>query len=158
MLTQCLRDHEIATASLDITHWAKFCRQRESVGRPLKCRNGMDLTTPGGFGLLNFSNLSDKDLAVSMSFVLEFKRWIFVRLLLSTIMRCCDGNFIVSFGLVCSSFVAVSRGSTYRHFFLPLGNEAAPSVELGNLLASRTVPCCMYIGGCKDSFALSFAG
>ena len=44
---------------------------------------------------------------------------------------------MVSFGLVCSSFVAVSRGSTGRHYFLPLGNESAPSVMVGNLLAVR---------------------
>ena len=45
---------------------------------------------------------------------------------------------MVSFGLVCSSFVAISRGSTHRHYFLPLGDEAAPSVKLGNVLAART--------------------
>ena len=63
--------------------------------------------------------------------------WDLPRLLLSTILRC-RPPFVVTFGLVCSSFVAVSRGSTHRHFFLPLGDETAPSVKLGNLLASRT--------------------
>ena len=42
-----------------------------------------------------------------------------------------------AFGLVCSSFVSVSRGSTHRHYFLPLGDPSSKSVELGNLLCSR---------------------
>ena len=62
-----------------------------------------------------------------------------LRLLLSTILRCRPGA-VVTFGLVCSSFVSVSRGSTKRHYFLPLGDETAPSVQRGNLLANRIVP------------------
>ena len=47
---------------------------------------------------------------------------------------------VFSFAIVCSSFVAVSRGSTHRHYFLPLGDQNAPSVQLGNILMSRTAP------------------
>ena len=61
-----------------------------------------------------------------------------MRLLLSTILQAKPG-FVITFALVCSSFVAVSRGSTHRHYFLPYGNEDAPSVRLGNLLAARTL-------------------
>ena len=43
----------------------------------------------------------------------------------------------MTFGLVCSSFVSVSRGTTRRHYFLPLGDETAPSVQQGNMLANR---------------------
>ena len=45
---------------------------------------------------------------------------------------------VVCFGLVCSTFVSVSRGSTRRHYFLPLGDEDALSVQKGNLLANRS--------------------
>ena len=60
-----------------------------------------------------------------------------LRLLISTILRC-KPPFVITFGLVCSSFIAVSRGSARRHFFWPLGDETSSAVQLGNLLASRT--------------------
>ena len=63
------------------------------------------------------------------------------RLLISTILRC-RAQSVACFGLVCSSFVSMSRGSTHRHFFLPMGDLDAPSVQLGNLLAARTVRQC----------------
>ena len=60
-----------------------------------------------------------------------------LRLLLLAILQSKDG-VVVSFGLVCSSFVAISRGSTFRSYFLPHGDVSSPSVEKGNLLAYRT--------------------
>ena len=61
-----------------------------------------------------------------------------LRLLLSTILRS-HPDAVFHFGLVCSTWVAISRGSTYRHYFMPLGDTTAKSVELGNLLAARRV-------------------
>lgn len=60
-----------------------------------------------------------------------------LRLLLQVILRSTP-EAVFSFGLVCSTWVSVSRGSTFRHFFLPLGDQSAASVKLGNLLAART--------------------
>jgi hypothetical protein len=60
-----------------------------------------------------------------------------LRLLLLAILQSKDG-VVVSFGLVCSSFVAISRGSTFRSYFLPHGDVSSPSVAKGNLLAYRT--------------------
>ena len=60
----------------------------------------------------------------------------FLRLLLLSILRAKEGA-VFTFGVVCSSFVAVSRGSTFRHYFLPLGDPTSPSNQLGNLLAAR---------------------
>ena len=62
----------------------------------------------------------------------------FPRLLLTAILMGGE-NLVVSFGLVCSTWVSISRGSTMRHYFLPLGDQQAPSVILANLLASRTI-------------------
>ena len=67
-----------------------------------------------------------------------------LRLLLSTILRAKRGSLVVTFGLVCSSFVSISRGSTGRSFWLPCGNLEAPSVQAGNLLASRRGPECFW--------------
>lgn len=57
-------------------------------------------------------------------------------LLLATILRARDG-VVVTFGLVCSSFVSISRGSTYRSYFRPEGDPSSKSVQRGNLLAAR---------------------
>lgn len=39
--------------------------------------------------------------------------------------------------MVCSSFVAINRGTNQRYPYAPLGAEEYPSVARGNLLASR---------------------
>jgi len=60
-----------------------------------------------------------------------------LRLLISTILRS-KSDAVYAFGLVCSSFVSVSRGSTFRHYFLPLGDPSSASAQLGNLLCARS--------------------
>ena len=61
------------------------------------------------------------------------------RLLLSSILKCREGEFVVMIGMVCSSWVSVSRASTQRHFFVPLGNpERSASARVGNILVART--------------------
>lgn len=40
-------------------------------------------------------------------------------------------------GIKCSTWVAISRATTLRSFFCPLGNEALQCVREGNLMASR---------------------
>lgn len=59
------------------------------------------------------------------------------RLLLSTILRS-KPDAVFAFGVVCSTWVAVSRGSTHRHYFLPLGDPNSPSCNKANLLVART--------------------
>ena len=61
-----------------------------------------------------------------------------LRLLLVTILRG-GPDLVVSIALICSTFVSISRGSTKRDYFLPLGDENAPSVVISNLLACRTL-------------------
>ena len=60
-----------------------------------------------------------------------------LRLLLSAIVNSKDG-VVVAFGLVCSTFITMSRGSTFRHYFLPEGDPNSLSVSQSNLLAART--------------------
>ena len=63
-----------------------------------------------------------------------------LRLLLHAILQSKDG-VVVAFGLVCSTFITISRGSTHRHYFLPLGDQDAKSVAASNILAARTHHC-----------------
>ncbi|CAL1139899.1 unnamed protein product [Cladocopium goreaui] len=58
------------------------------------------------------------------------------KLLLSAIVNSKDG-VVVAFGLVCSTFITMSRGSTFRHYFLPEGDPNSLSVSQSNLLAAR---------------------
>ena len=74
------------------------------------------------------------------------------RLLLLTILRAKDGDFVVSFGLVCSTFVTISRHSTKRSYFNPLGDCSKKSVADANLLCSRQGCLCTHasITYCQD--------
>lgn len=49
-----------------------------------------------------------------------------------------DDDLVVSIALLCATWVAISRGSTRRHYFLPLGDPDSPSVAISNLLTART--------------------
>ena len=72
------------------------------------------------------------------SMILSFLCWIpQPSLLLLSILQSKPG-VVVAFGLVCSSFISISRGSTHRSYFLPEGDLSSLSVAKGNLLAART--------------------
>ena len=61
-----------------------------------------------------------------------------LRLLLASILKAKRGRFLISFGMVCSTFVAISRHSTQREYFNPCGNTDSKCVEESNILCSRT--------------------
>ena len=59
-----------------------------------------------------------------------------LRLAVATVLQARE-NFVLMIGFPCATFIAMSRSSTERHYFLPLGNEAVKSVAIANILASR---------------------
>ena len=58
-LSDCLREEGFDVASMDIINWEKFASERAKGGKPLKCRNALDLTTSAGFGQLSKDSLVD---------------------------------------------------------------------------------------------------
>ena len=60
-----------------------------------------------------------------------------LRLALSTILNAKMDNNLCVLAMVCTSFVAINRGTNQRFPFAPLGVQSVPSVALGNILASR---------------------
>ncbi len=60
-----------------------------------------------------------------------------LRLALATILNAKTDNNLCVLAMVCTSFVAINRGTNQRFPFAPLGAQSVPSVALGNLLASR---------------------
>ena len=54
VLSDAARDLGLAAASLDVVNWAAYKAKRAKSGRPLKCRNGLDLCGPAGFGFLDY--------------------------------------------------------------------------------------------------------
>ncbi|CAL1157992.1 unnamed protein product [Cladocopium goreaui] len=110
-LSRCLQLGGYDTASLDIGLWNPWMQKRLCSKKRLgkKCkRNPLNLLCPAGFGLLLSAILNSKD------------------------------GVVVAFGLVCSTFITISRGSTFRHYFLPEGDPHSLSVSQSNLLAART--------------------
>ena len=61
------------------------------------------------------------------------------RLMILTVMKMKEGKGLVHFGMVCSSWVTISRSSTGRSYFVPLGDRSIDSVNKANILVSRTV-------------------
>ena len=59
------------------------------------------------------------------------------RLALVSILNARFYDFVAVVAMVCSSFVAINRGTNQRYPYAPLGAEEYPSVARGNLLASR---------------------
>ena len=55
VLSDAARELGLAAASLEVVNWARYKAQRAKSGRPLKCRNGLDLCGPAGFGLLDYT-------------------------------------------------------------------------------------------------------
>ena len=65
--------------------------------------------------------------------------WLKMRLALVTILNIRMDNCLVLIGLLCSSFVAINRGTNKRYPFSPLGDERFRGVQTGNLLVTRTL-------------------
>ena len=62
-----------------------------------------------------------------------------MRLALVTILNIRMDNCLVLIGLLCSSFVAINRGTNRRFPFDPLGDQRFEGVRTGNLLTTRTL-------------------
>jgi len=117
-LSRCLQLANFNTCSLDIGLWQPWIQKRKSQRKRLRklCKgNPLDLLSPAGFALLIQAILQSKD------------------------------GVVVAFGLVCSTFITISRGSTFRHYFLPHGDQDAKSVAASNILAARTFLAMMLV-------------
>ena len=55
-----------------------------------------------------------------------------------TAMNAKQNDFFALCATVCSTFVPINKGTSMRSPTSPLGNQEQPSVQLGNILASRT--------------------
>ena len=60
-----------------------------------------------------------------------------LRLILLAILNCRMDSFLAHFGLVCSSYVTISKGSHWRFPHDPLGKQDVTFVRDGNLMTSR---------------------
>ena len=61
------------------------------------------------------------------------------RLVLLSILNAKFDDFMILFGLVCSSFVTISKGTHWRCPTCPLGLEFVEFVQRGNEFTSKTL-------------------
>ena len=54
-----------------------------------------------------------------------------------SILSCDPSGFVVWMGVLCSSWSAMSRGSTYRSWLAPLGLPTVRCVDEGNRMVGR---------------------
>lgn len=60
------------------------------------------------------------------------------RLAIQALLQSDPQGFVAWFGILCATWSAVSRGSTFRWYLNPLGFEERPCVASGNLMVSRS--------------------
>ena len=60
------------------------------------------------------------------------------RLAVGTILNGKWGDLLCVLGVVCSTWVAVNKGTSRRSEVLPMGDPSRPSVRESNLMVSRT--------------------
>ena len=60
-----------------------------------------------------------------------------VRLILLSILNCKMDNFLAHFGLVCSSFVTISKGTHWRYLHDPLGRAGVKFVDASNHMTAK---------------------
>ena len=59
---------------------------------------------------------------------------------MAAVLQAREDDVVAMMGVPCSTFITVSRGSTSRCPFLPMGSPLAPSVYRANKLLSRQGP------------------
>lgn len=110
VITRTLRGYGYRTCGLDICFWPAYLKHRQKRKRQKQQmnKNVFDLLTPWGF-------------LMALMAVLQTK----------------PEQSVTVIAIVCSSFVAVSKGSTGRTYLSPLGLPGILSVEKANVMACR---------------------
>ena len=60
-----------------------------------------------------------------------------LRLVIQALLQGDPDGFVAWYGVLCSTWSAVSRGSTFRWYLNPLGYEDRECVAQGNLMVAR---------------------
>ena len=82
-------------------------------------------------------------------FALCMKGLSMLRLVLLAILNAKFDDFLILFGLVCSSFVTISKGTHWRCPTYPLGLETVSFVRHGNEFTAKTLTL---KEGCQKSY------
>ena len=122
-------------------------------------QNPMDLLTPAGFLffvwiLLALERFGKNSLCQFEAhhflssgltvLILQFRNWcisldwLILRLALTCILNAKMDHHLCVLAMVCTTFVAINKGTNKREPWSPLGNTLVPSVAKGNILAARS--------------------
>lgn len=77
---------------------------------------------------------------------------------LVSVLRCSEEGFICWMGVLCATWVAISRPTTMRSFFRPLGREDLRCVAEGNAMGSITALICLLIVALGGDFCVEQPG
>ena len=127
ILARVLRSQGHQIWAMDIDYW-------EAHGIKSRCNNPLDLLQPSGMAHHDCTGGSKVCWIVYRALLNH------VRLLIVAAMRARPGS-VFHFGLVCSSWVVISRFSSGRHKLCPMGNTSLQWVEDANTMVSRLRVC-----------------
>lgn len=126
---------------------------REEVGPSARLdkdyHHGMDILTAAGFAPLNMKYASLCVCVLHVKHTYRFPWFIRAciqpRTQLVSVLRGAPDGFVKWSGIQCSSWVSISRGTTLRSFFAPLGNQDVKCVADGNVMTSRSCLVCLLV-------------
>ena len=81
-----------------------------------------------------------------------------IRTHLVSILRGSKEGFVNWQGIQCSTWVSISRPTTLRSFFAPLGNRELQCVENGNCMAARLALVCLLVMALSGRFVVEQPG
>ena len=87
-------------------------------------------------GILTVGHICEHHVSVSPSRPLALPR-----LACALILESKWGSMLALFGVCCSTWISMSRGSTFRSIFLPMGDPHGMAVYLANKSMSRMEGC-----------------
>lgn len=74
--------------------------------------------------------------------------------MLAAILSSREGAFLIHFGVVCSTWVAISQGSCRRSFWAPLGDTELPTVVNANEMVGKMCCLLLVIQACGGTFTV----
>ena len=110
---------------------------------------GMDVLKPSGYGPPDLQLRSTHFFQIwfvpfNLYRVIKIDVWLNVigfRTFLAAVLNGKESGFVDWFGILCSSWVAASRGTTARSWVLATGRVEYRSVQESNIMAARSADC-----------------
>ena len=130
MLSRVMQLHGLRFPAMDIAYWERSLSFRPNV------RNPLDMLGPAGFACLGSALMYIPCVLANLGSFRYQIMHCWLRLILLQALKAKPGG-VFHFGLVCGSWVALSRFSSGSRYLCPMGDQSLPWVVDANVMVSR---------------------